>query len=99
MKYQVTVAATAILEVELAADWYLSRAPIVAQQFVTSFAHVLNSLEEYPLRGNTLEAGSRYRQVRIPSFPYLAIYTVNAESVTVLAVAHERRQPLYWLGR
>ena len=39
------------------------------------------------------------RQISIPRFPYQLIYTVTAEEVFILAVAHKRKKPGYWQGR
>jgi hypothetical protein len=33
------------------------------------------------------------------SSPYLVAFELHAESMLVLAVAHAKRQPLYWLAR
>ena len=39
------------------------------------------------------------RRHRLHGFPHALIYRVGNNSVLVLAVAHERREPGYWLGR
>jgi len=35
----------------------------------------------------------------ISRFPYLVAFEVHTEKVLVLAVAHAKRRPLYWLAR
>jgi plasmid stabilization system protein ParE len=39
------------------------------------------------------------RRVSIRRFPYFVAYLVVDEAVVVLAVAHERRRPRYWIDR
>jgi len=35
----------------------------------------------------------------LPRFPYIVFYVVDDEEVEVVAVAHGRRRPGYWLPR
>lgn len=39
------------------------------------------------------------RKLLVRSFPYLVIYRALPEHVLVLAIAHQRRHPDFWLGR
>ena len=40
-----------------------------------------------------------YRRVNLRVFPYYIAYVVSADLIWVLALAHTRRQPEYWIGR
>jgi hypothetical protein len=35
----------------------------------------------------------------VPRFPYVVAFEVHPEVILVLAVAHAKRRPLYWLTR
>jgi|ERR1035437_3309309 plasmid stabilization system protein ParE len=39
------------------------------------------------------------RRVILKRFPYKLLYTVEPDHRLVVAVAHQRRQPQYWLSR
>lgn len=39
------------------------------------------------------------RRALLPRFPYAIVFLVRAEELRVLAVAHAKRRPGYWLGR
>jgi plasmid stabilization system protein ParE len=39
------------------------------------------------------------RQVRLRKYPYLGVYVVSKDEVRVVAVAHEKQLPLYWVPR
>jgi plasmid stabilization system protein ParE len=39
------------------------------------------------------------RRVLFRTFPFALIYTIRPTELIVLALAHQRRQPLYWLDR
>ncbi len=40
-----------------------------------------------------------YRRINLKAFPYYIAYFVWQERIWVLAVAHARRRPEYWIGR
>jgi hypothetical protein len=39
------------------------------------------------------------RRVPVGRFPHHVVYTYDDDTVDVLAVAHDRREPGYWAGR
>lgn len=39
------------------------------------------------------------RSKGVPGFPYRVVYFVLGETLTIVAVAHERRRPGYWQDR
>ena len=39
------------------------------------------------------------RRVVLPGFPYAIIYRIIENQVLVLAIAHAKREPTYWLPR
>lgn len=39
------------------------------------------------------------RRVSVPRFPYYVAYLGDDEAIVVLAIAHERRRPRYWIDR
>lgn len=81
-----------------AADWYRAEGgPGVAEQFGLAMEHALQLLGRMPRLGTPIA-----RQLRVWSlrhFPYSLVYRVQGERLTVLAVAHQRRAPTYWVGR
>jgi plasmid stabilization system protein ParE len=45
-----------------------------------------------------LRPGS-YRRINLRVFPYYIPYVVRGQVLWVLAIAHGRRKPLYWISR
>jgi hypothetical protein len=39
------------------------------------------------------------RRVFVRRFPYHVVYIELADRLQILAVAHDRRRPRYWVGR
>ena len=72
----------------------------------TAFRNAVNArvlaLRRFPNAGRLVEhveLSLPARQVRLRRFPYLVIYVVTDEDVRVVAVAHEKRLPAFWLNR
>ena len=39
------------------------------------------------------------RKYVLHGFPYNILYSVENDHILIIAIAHQRRQPQYWLGR
>lgn len=39
------------------------------------------------------------RRLVLPRFPYKVLYSVESDHLYVIAVAHQHREPSYWVGR
>lgn len=69
----------------------------VAQGFKLTIQRSTERLLQHPSLGAAAGHGTRRFVVR--NYPYALIYRVQADSVTILAVAHQNRRPAYWAGR
>jgi len=63
-------------------------------EFVRAVARVCESPKRYPI-----EREPGIRRTRLRRFPFKILYRESAAVVQILAVAHDRRRPIYWLGR
>ena len=85
-----------------AALWYEDRRSGLGDEFLAERAHVLVEIGTNPQSHTKLEFYSgphEIRRVLLRRFPYAVIYACRPGEVLVVAVAHTRRRPLYWLGR
>lgn len=81
-----------------AAEYYRERAgAAIAQAFFGDFEHSMTLLLEHPLLGALWLHGKR--RLVMKHFPYSIIYTLVAQEIQVLAVAHQSRSPGYWRKR
>ncbi|MCU1230684.1 MAG: type toxin-antitoxin system RelE/ParE family toxin [Acidobacteria bacterium] len=69
---------------------YGSRLLVAAQQ---KFDYLL----QFPSSGKRTPDGAR--RLSIHGFPYSVIYILRPDEVYVIAIAHHRRDPDYWLPR
>lgn len=78
-------------------DWYFERNPEAAATFIREIEAALDSISENPLMWASYMGGTRRRVLR--RFPFSIIYRVKELNIIIVAVAHGRRRPGYWLGR
>lgn len=91
-------------ELRRAALWYDEQSPGLGDEFVAEVSAVLHRIGEAPRSfAPWLEAfaasGEPIRRAVVHRFPYVVAFEVHPEEVLVLAVAHGKRRPLYWLRR
>lgn len=95
---KVIILAPAQVELEQARDYYEQRASArVAEAFLNQFEHAVRLLIEFPLMGTELT--TRFRSLPLRSFPYVVIYQIGPDSLSITAIAHQRRRPGYWAKR
>jgi hypothetical protein len=91
----------ASVEMAEAAGWYDERVDGLGQRFLLEAEVTFARIDEKPLTGSPwthrrLPEGVRRMFLR--SFPYSVVYIVEPR-VVVVAVAHLRRRPGYWVQR
>ena len=90
-------------ELRSAAIWYDGRRPGLGDEFISEISSALNRIgdtpESYPQWPRTRAAGSVIRRATIQRFPSVIAFEKHEQHVLVLAVAHAKRRPLYWLRR
>ena len=81
-----------------ATQWYLTDGgPAVAEQFEWAVQRALRLLAFMPRLGSPSYPGVRIWPLK--QFPYTLVYRVKGEVISVIAVAHQSREPGYWAGR
>lgn len=82
---------------ENAFAWYSNRNVAVAADFEREVDRARRLIAEDPLRWPRFDA--QRRRLILRKFPYSLIYEVIGRQAVVLAVAHGRRRPDYWIRR
>lgn len=75
-----------------------SKRPGLGALYLAEFEHLMGLVCEAPHRYR-IERQPDVRLTQMTRFPYTVLYREAAGIVQVLAVAHHRRRPNYWLGR
>ncbi|RKG84421.1 type II toxin-antitoxin system RelE/ParE family toxin [Corallococcus terminator] len=100
MPIQLHPAATS--EIEEVSDWYEDQRQGAGDLLDAAVLRALTDIEEHPDRW-PLWPGIRHtppiRRFLLQDHPFAIPYLIRDESVVVLAFAHLRRRPGYWLPR
>ena len=89
--------APAAKELDEAVEWYANQAQGLAGQFLDEIETVAKLIVEHPDAWHPI--GNDIRRIRLARFPYGLLYTIEANEIIVLAVAHLHREPTYWRDR
>lgn len=94
---KLVVAASALAELRGAAEFYSLKANAeLGLAFVAEFERAANLVLANPMLGAVFRGDCRRYVLR--RFPYGIIYQLAGNEVRVLAVAHQRRRPGYWMS-
>ncbi len=80
-----------------AARYYESQAAGLGVDFLSKVQGAVRDVGEHPEMWPVIRFEIRRRLVH--RFPYAILYRIGPEEVVVVAVAHLRRHPTYWIGR
>ena len=90
-------------ELRSAALWYDERRTGLGDAFIAEVSATLdrigNAPESYPAWPGTRAEGPLIRKATTQRFPYVIAFQRHEHHVLVLAIAHAKRRPLYWLTR
>jgi toxin ParE1/3/4 len=84
-------------ELRAAYLWYLDRSQIVAEAFQFEMDRAIQVISESPNRWPRLTESER--RYIFPRFPFSLVYRVKPQLVEIIAVAHQKRKPNYWIAR
>jgi toxin ParE1/3/4 len=84
-------------ELEAARRWYHERNPEASAAFLADIDAAIFAVTEAPQRWPRVHL--KYRRYIMRSFPFSVVYLILPRSIEVVAVAHHRRRPGYWLAR
>ena len=84
-------------ELNDAADFYDLESPGLGETFINEIHKAIDLIVHFP-EASPLIRGRIRRKVLI-KFPYALIYSLRATEIRILAVAHQKRRPVYGRGR
>lgn len=84
-------------ELEAAASYYEEHQPGLGRHFIAEVKKVQDRITALPNAAPEVREGIRRRSIH--RFPYHVIYRVANDKIVIIAVAHKRRRPDFWLGR
>jgi plasmid stabilization system protein ParE len=88
-------------EMTESADWYERHRRGLGGEFLESVDAAISRIRENPDIGFRVPgiSDASIRQVFVRRFPYHVVYIRLPDRLQILALAHDRRKPAYWLRR
>lgn len=93
------VAFTSAAESEFAelVAFYDGLGAVTASDFATEVERVVERIAEFPEAGAPYTSGTR--RFLLHRFPVAVVYRVQGSTLEIVALAHQRRRPDYWVLR
>jgi toxin ParE1/3/4 len=84
-----------------AVRWYHARDPRVAERFAAEVRRALHLIETFPQIGSRVPdvPDGAVRRMPVHTFPYNVVFADLGDRIEVVAIAHNRRRPAYFLRR
>lgn len=86
-------------ELAAAAEWYETRQVGLGIELVASVERAFDAILTRPRSFPLWRKERVYRKLLLRTFPYAVIFVVQRDDVVVIAIAHTRRLPGYWMTR
>lgn len=84
-------------EMYQAALYYEEQTKGLGFEFLNNVQRSIDNLREFPELGPAILGPLRRHLLR--RFPFSLIYSIEPDALLIIAVAHHRRRPGYWLDR
>ena len=79
--------------------WYAARSLDAADGFAEAIAQGIRGIRELPQAWPMWPGRPDVRTRVVRRYPYSIVYIVRGPNVVIIAVAHHRRRPGYWMDR
>ena len=99
MKRTLRVLPEAEAELQSAATWYEEKRRGLGIEFVAIVDQAFQSILENPEGCPIWRDNRPYRKRPLKRFPYILFFRFDSVTVEIVAVAHAKRRPGYWLDR
>ena len=86
-------------EIEASTVWYESKRAGLGAEFLAMLDEALEEIADAPLAVQLWREGAPWRRKVLRRFPYVIFLTVGSDLIEIVAVAHARRRPGYWVNR
>jgi toxin ParE1/3/4 len=84
-------------ELQDAIDFYDDQMDGLGRRFYQCFLETVSHIEAGP--DLWLKIGENTRRINISRFPYLILYVQHQEDILVTCIAHQHRDPPYYMSR
>lgn len=84
-------------ELDNAAKWYSGLDEVLGLTFLDEIDRAIRRILQFPFASTEIQPG--IRRGLLSRFPYAVICGLEEDTLIVIAIAHLRRRPQYWIDR
>ena len=95
--YEIAIHVDAERELNAAALYYEESVEGLGQQFLDEFEEAISQIQKFPKASPIYE--EEYRRYLLERFPFGVIYRIDGDDLFIIAIAHLKRKPNYWVSR
>jgi plasmid stabilization system protein ParE len=86
-------------ELAQAAEWYEAKRIGLGVELIAIVDRAFDEIQDAPLSYALWRTDRPYRRKVVTRFPYVVFFRADGDAVEVIAVAHAKRRPGFWLDR
>lgn len=86
-------------EVDDVVLWFEAGQEGTSVDFLNALDEAIQFIKNYPFASTEIDLEPELRRHLIAGFPYSLVYSIEDETIVVIAVAHTHREPHYWNER
>jgi toxin ParE1/3/4 len=94
----IVIHADAQKEIDESFAYYERKRPGLGYDFVAEVEETTQRIQRWPKLSSKFNE-TDYRRCLVKRFPYLVFYRETDDDIRIIAVAHAKRKPGYWLNR
>ncbi len=87
----------AVTELDSSAVWYAERSPSASRNFLVAIDVAIATIVSDPNRFAYID--NRHQACAVKKFPFQVVFRQATGSIQVIAIAHAKRRPGYWIVR
>ncbi len=94
---RVKIIEPAEIELNDAFEYYENELDGLGYRFIDEFNDAVNRILKHPHAWSSVK--NNVRKCILKKFPFKIIYAIHDKLIVILAIAHQRRHPDYWIDR
>lgn len=91
MGYSLSVQSEALLDIQMAFEWYETQQSSLGYEFIEEIEHGYKKICDHPFNYSSIN--ERFKRLKINRFPYLVIYEIEDNTIFIIAVRNTRQKP------
>ena len=99
MNKRVVLTRQARRELAAAARWYENEQEGLGAEFAEEIDAAIGRIAKKPTASPLWRADRRYRKGGVKRFPYIVFFVEHETHIRIVAIAHKRRSPGYWMAQ